>query len=88
MSVTTRILAGTTASLMLFGGSVSVAHAAPIDVPPEAAQLDVPPQPAPTDAPLLPSAESEVEFVSDGITYYGSLRTPAGAPRGASLLLP
>ncbi|WP_261768511.1 MULTISPECIES: S9 family peptidase [unclassified Rhodococcus (in: high G+C Gram-positive bacteria)] len=71
MSVTTRVLVGLTASLMLCGGGAT-ATAAPIDVPwsPDTA------------------VDTEVEFVSDGITYYGSLRPSVGETRGAALLLP
>ncbi|WP_089244214.1 alpha/beta fold hydrolase [Rhodococcoides kyotonense] len=71
MSVSRGLVAGLSASLLLFAGGAT-ATAAPIDVPwsPDAA------------------VDTEVEFVSDGITFYGSLRPAIGESRGAALLLP
>lgn len=45
---------------------------------------------APINVPWSPdgSLDSEVEFVSNGSTLYGSVRTPIGEPRGAALLIP
>ena len=45
---------------------------------------------APVNVPWSPdtSVDSELEFVSDGVTYYGSLRPAIGEVRGAALLLP
>lgn len=45
---------------------------------------------APINVPWSPdgSLDSEVEFVSNGSTLYGSVRAPIGEPRGAALLIP
>lgn len=72
VSLTRRLLTVLTTSTLLIGGSAAAANAAPINVPWS------------PDA----SSDTEVEFVSDGITYYGSLRAPVGQQRGAALLLP
>lgn len=47
-------------------------------------------QAAPIDVPWSPdtASDTEIQFESDGITYYGSLREAVGERRGAALLLP
>jgi hypothetical protein len=70
--LTRRVIAALSASLLLIGGSAAAAQAAPINVPWS------------PDAAL----DSEVEFTSGDVTYYGSFRAPVGEVRGAALLLP
>lgn len=72
MSATRIVLAGLSASLLLIGGSATTVTAAPINVPWS------------PDA----AADTEIQFESDGHTFYGSLRAPVGEIRGAALLLP
>ena len=72
MLLTRRVIAALSASLLLIGGSAAAAQAAPINVPWS------------PDAAL----DSEVEFTSGDVTYYGSFRAPVGEVRGAALLLP
>ena len=45
---------------------------------------------APINVPWSPdaAADSEIEFESDGTTYYGSIREAVGERRGAALILP
>lgn len=47
-------------------------------------------QAAPIDVPWSPDSavDADVEFLSGGVTYYGSLRPAVGERRGAALLLP
>ncbi len=72
MSVTKIVLAGLSTALLLIGGSATTVMAAPINVPWS------------PDA----AADTEIQFESDGHTFYGSLRAPVGEIRGAALLLP